>query len=541
MRQTDEVQAKVRSIGLAVVFALAVAFLYLVYQATQFQDLTDISALDYAQVARNFARGEGFTTDFIRPLMLGELAKPSIDSSPEVAMAPLHPGLMGVFFKVFGATGRAAAWCCGLWFMLTCAVTYLLALKVFNRAVAVLATIIVATDAALLRYAVSGLETSLLTLLVTLLFAVLYFHWESDRARLGLSAAAGLLVGLIYLTDYPWIALFIPVLIVVWANSRGKGAAANAIAFIALCVIVTAPWTIRNYTLTGRLLPYRCTEAAMGTLSYPANTLYRSFAPPEFNGVIKYAASAPREMYSKLRSNLMQMLPMVAGLGGLFVGAFFWVAILVPFGGDGFSRARYVLYGTLLLLIVTLSVLGITGRSLAPFGPVAVVTAIALFTSLLDRRVARMEGRAQGRWRNFGIALLLIVHLAPLTLTMVPGFGSDFNQGTQLQRSADELNTLLPEGGPVITDMPWAVAWYADRPAIWLPYRTLDVRRMEEKVGRVNYMLLTPYVFQIRDAEKATGWARAWQQGLGSDAQYDTWVLDKRLANSGWVLFKHTL
>lgn len=284
-------------------------------------------------------------------------------------MAPLHPGLMGVFFKVFGASGRAAAWCCGLWFMLTCAVTYLLALKVFNRAVAVLATIIVATDAALLRYAVSGLETSLLTLLVTLLFAVLYFHWESDRARLGLSAAAGLLVGLIYLTDYPWIALFIPVLIVVWANSRGKGAAANAIAFIALCVIVTAPWTIRNYTLTGRLLPYRCTEAAMGTLSYPANTLYRSFAPPEFSGVLKYAASAPREMYSKLRSNLMQMLPMVAGLGGLFVGAFFWVAILVPFGGDGFSRARYVLYGTLLLLIVTLSVLGITGRSLAPLRP----------------------------------------------------------------------------------------------------------------------------------------------------------------------------
>lgn len=541
MRQTDEVQAKVRSIGIAVVFALAVAFLYLVYQATQFRDLTDISALDYAQVARNFARGDGFTTKLIRPLVLGDLKQPSIDRCPEVTMAPLHPGLMGVFFKAFGATDRSAAWCCGLWFMLTCAVTYLLALRVFNRPVAVLATIIVATDAALLRYAVSGLETSLLTLLVTLLLAVLYFHWESDRARLGLSAAAGLLVGLIYLTDYPWIALFIPVLILVWANAREKGGLLNALAFVIVCMIVIAPWTIRNFSLTGNLLPYRCTEAAMGTLSYPANTLYRSFAPPEFNGVVRYAAGAPREMYVKARGNLMQLLPLVAGLGGLFVGAFFWVAVLVPFGGEGFSRARYVLYGTLLLLMVTLSVLGMTGRSLAPFGPVAVVTAMALFTSLLDRRVARMESRAQGRWRNLGIALLLIVHLAPLALTMVPGFGSDFNQGTQLQRAAGELNTMLPDGGPVIADMPWAVAWYADRPAIWLPYRTLDVRRMEDKVGRVNYMLLTPYVFQVRDAEKTTGWARAWQQGLGSDAQYDTWVLDRRLANGAWVLFKHTL
>ena len=145
------------------------------------------------------------------------------------------------------------------------------------------------------------------------------------------------------------------------------------------------------------------------------------------------------------------------------------------------ASARALCLYDMLLLIVTLSVLGITGRSLAPFGPVAVVTAIALFTSLLDRRVARMEGRAQGRWRNFGIALLLIVHLAPLTLTMVPGFGSDFNQGTQLQRAADELNTLLPEGGPFITDMPWAVAWYAE--SATGSYRTLDVRRMRRRSG----------------------------------------------------------
>ena len=68
MRQSEKFQARVRHVAISVIVAFGIAFLYLVYHATQFDDLRDINALDMAQVARNLSRGEGFTTKFIRPL-----------------------------------------------------------------------------------------------------------------------------------------------------------------------------------------------------------------------------------------------------------------------------------------------------------------------------------------------------------------------------------------------------------------------------------------------------------------------------------------
>jgi len=164
MRQSDVIQARFRQVAISVLVAMGVVFIYLVYNATQFDDITDINAMDMAQVARNFAAGEGFTTKIIRPLSL--TVNKSLERHPELTLSPLHPITAAGLFRLTGApTARIMAWACGIAFLLTVGVTYLLALKIFNPQVALLALVIVATDAVVLQYAISGLESSLLTLL----------------------------------------------------------------------------------------------------------------------------------------------------------------------------------------------------------------------------------------------------------------------------------------------------------------------------------------------------------------------------------------
>jgi len=167
------------------------------------------------------------------------------------------------------------------------------------------------------------------------------------------------------------------------------------------------------------------------------------------------------------------------------------------------------------------------------------VIGLALFCELLNRRLARVEEpRQRNRWRALGIGLLVAVHVVPLGLMMMPGFPTYYGQGLAWQRAADELESFVAEGSPVITDVPWVMAWYGDRPAVWLPHQPVDVRRLEQEVGRIRYLVLTPELVRVADSEKATGWARAWQRALREDIRYDTWVVDQRLANAGWILFR---
>ena len=60
-----------------VLVVLAAIALSLVYTAGQFRGLERREAMDMAQLARNVARGKGFTTYVIRPLSLWQLPAPT--------------------------------------------------------------------------------------------------------------------------------------------------------------------------------------------------------------------------------------------------------------------------------------------------------------------------------------------------------------------------------------------------------------------------------------------------------------------------------
>lgn len=538
MRQSEQFQAKARQIGITLIIAFGLAFLYMVYQSTQFDDLTDSRSLDIAQVARNMSRGEGFTTKIIRPISLTVSKK--IQRHPELTLAPLQPTVMAGFFKVFGANARVAAWTSGFFFLLTLVMTYLLALRVFDPRVALLAMIMVGTDVAMLQTAISGQEGTLLAFLLTTLLFLLVLHSQSEKRQPLLAGLAGITVALLYLTEYVWIVVAIPVAIVVFLNSRSNRGVANIAVFAVLCIAAMMPWFVRNNNVTGSpFYTLRSLDPMASTMTYTGNTLVRRYevSPPTF---LSFCVDAPREVYMKARRSLLAMRNVVGTLGGPFVAAFFWVAIFIPLGGMGFRRIRIALYATMLLLVGVLAFYGAAVRLLMPLAPVMTVIGVALFVELLDRRISSLDERAIAKWRSVGVGIFVALQVLPLLLVMFEGVPTYYQQGVALQKAANELNSQIQSDGPVITDVPWTVAWYADRPAIWLPHRPVDVRRIEQEVGRIETLMLTPALMRTADAESARDWANAWRRALEDDIQYDSWVVDARLANAAWILFRHT-
>ena len=71
-------------------------------------------------------------------------------------------------------------------------------------------------------------------------------------------------------------------------------------------------------------------------------------------------------------------------------------------------------------------------------------------------------------------------------------------------------NPPIPQEGadattaPVYSDMPWAIAWYADRPAIWLPRTDVDQRRIEQKIpgapSKPTLEALMPFIEEAKQA-----------------------------------------
>ena len=548
MRESAPVPNTLRLWLAGAIIGIGIVFVYVVFQASRGSEAIDLRAMDQAQMARNLARGAGFTTEFIRPLSLARI--PQISNHPDLYQAPLHPVFMSLLFRAFGASPRVISWSSGILFLLTLPLVLWIGWKVFSRKVALLSVVAVALNSAVLFTAASGTEGGLLTLLITAAAVVCIYHARVPARRRLFTLLAGALAALCYLTSYVWIMAFPALLLVVLLNVPARQRRQTAVLFVLAYVVVTLPWGLRNQRLTGtpfpRLYAY---ETIQGTRTHSGNTLLRSYDPaPE--SVLGFMATSPREMYEKVHDNAVNLYPLLFAIGGVVIMPFFIVAILIPLGVAGvppvIDRLRLGTYLLLVLLFIILTLVVPDGRLLMPLVPLLTVVAAAFFYQLLDLRLRTGTERFRVRWTNAAVALLLVLQGFPLLLQLARGRPVMEAAPAATRRASNELNALIREmsigadssSQPVYTDVPWAVAWYADRPAIWLPHTDADVRRIEQNVGQVRWLVLTPQISDVATAEKATPWADIWRRGLSEKGTFGGWRVRQRLANGAWVLLE---
>jgi hypothetical protein len=543
-------------VGLAV---LGFGLLALFYNLFEYRHMSTPEGMDAAQVARNISRGEGFATRFVRPLSVALVERHQMrqagrtadfamlrENHPDLANPPVHPLFLAAVMKVLPfdhdiPEGRAVrrhqpdlllALVNQALFLVLVLLVFRLARKWFDEPVAWLSALILAGSELFWRFTHSGLPVLLLTILFVLLLGCLTAMERGVREgsipgnRLMLLAGwAGALVGLGCLTRYGFGCLIVPVIAFLVWFCPSRRLAFPALAILAFAMVIT-PWLARNHAVSGTLFGTAGYAVFQGMRDFEGDRVERSLQPPPIDLI---QDGAPRKIAGGLLPILRNDLPK---LSGSWVSAFFLVGLLLPFVDPGRARMRIFVVLCLLVLIpiqalartpaLELSTEVHGGNLLVLLSPPIIIFGAALFFTLLDRLTLPFF-----RGRELVAGLFVAILIAPLALALLPPRDA---AGPVSPGHVQFLSGWLEPGELMMSDVPWAVAWYGDRQCIWLTARLQDNRegedllRLEDDLRREDFYSVNDLRKPVRAlyfTERTLD--RAFFQGFFLDQNPGTW------------------
>jgi len=326
-------------------------------------------------------------------------------------------------------------------------------------------------------------------------------------------------VGCLTRYSFGWILIPLLVYLVIFGGSRR----------IVLALVVTftfaaimAPWIIRNYHLSGAPFGVAGYSIMENTMMFPENRLQRSL-DPDFTRI--YLMPFWLKLINNLRVMVLTDLPR---LGGSWVSAFFLVGFLVHFRNPAIRRLRYFLLMCLGVFVIT-QALGRTTLSeespeinsenlLVLMTPFALMYGISLFFLLLD--LINLPLKAL---RYVIIGAFSIVACLPMILAFLPPKTIPVAYPPYYPPAIQTLAGWVKEKEMIMSDIPWAVAWYGNRQSIWLTLKcTPDARdksthenffEVNDYIKPVAILYLTP---ETMDSRFLTQWIKAGEQSWGS-------------------------
>jgi 4-amino-4-deoxy-L-arabinose transferase-like glycosyltransferase len=488
-----EVGRGTRTIKL-IVFGLAVVLFALWYNLNEFRSYSTKEAMEVGQLARNLSEGRGFTTHFIRPLTLqlvndqqGVEARLSRRPHPDLANPPLYPVLLAGLMKVlpFKWDAPRSFWIYSpeMWiaifnqvlFLVTLFLTFRLGAKLFDEAVGAIAAIVLAGSEVLWRFSVSGLSTMLaLLIFVCLLWCLVKLEagTRSEQSKgwgyfLKWGLATGMCAGLGALTRYSFVWLVIPVLAfsILFIRPRGWLVAG---AIVAVFLLLLTPWLARNYQASGTLFGIPGFAASQDTLPFPGHRLERSFEP-------NLDRLEGRDYARKLFANSAEMMQDdLPRLGGSWVTAFFLPALFLPYRNRTLSRMRWFLLMTMLVFIpvqalgrthlTTDSPVINTENLLVILTPGVFIFGVGLYFVLVEHVQLPIQ-----ELKHLMTGAFAFVACLPLAFTLLPPRTFPIAYPPYYPPWVQETSRFLKTDELMMSDMPWAVAWYGDRDCVWTP------------------------------------------------------------------------
>jgi hypothetical protein len=546
---------------------MGIVLLLVGYNWRSFRNMATQEAMDAAQVARNLAEGKGYTTLFIRPLSMHLVKKrneaklgvvPSDSHAdytqikgmhPDLANAPVYPcvlaGLMKVLPFKYEVNNTAPFWSRDghfwrsepdflislfneLLFFAVIVMTFFLARRLFDANVAWLSAVLLLGCELFWRFSVSGLSTMLLLLIFTgLVWCLVFLEREAREPKWGqtslllLSVAAGLLTGVGTLTRYSFGWLIIPVLVFLILLPGPRKAVLCSVVLVVFAIMV-APWVYRNYIISGTPFGTASFAALETTFLFPGNRLERSLEP-DFSSVFLTA------FIYKLLINSRQILQSdLPRLGGNWTTSFFLVGLLLPFRNLAVRRLRYFL-GVCFGILVVVQALGRTQLSddspdinsenlLILLAPLVLVYGVSLFFALLDQmKLLFLEAR------YLAIGLFAVVMCLPMICAFLPPRTVPLVYPPYYPPVIQQISNWMKENELMMSDIPWAVAWYGNRQCLWLTLNAAPDPK--DPNSRENFFTVFDYQKPIRavyltpqtmDSRFLTEWIRAGEHSWGN-------------------------
>jgi Dolichyl-phosphate-mannose-protein mannosyltransferase len=549
-----------------VVGVVALAFLY---DLRAYRNLATPEAMDSAQLARNIAEGEGYKTLFLRPFSLylvqkHEAAKkPDAGANapldlariktahPDISNPPVYPLLLAGLMKVlpfdYTVNLKKPFWTNNgnFWryqpdffialfnealLLLIVVLTFFLAKNLFDSNVAWLAAILVLGCERLWRFSASGLSTMLL---LAMFLGLVMFLLEIERSSreskprlrwiLGLAVAVGVLTGVGALTRYAfgWAVVPVAVFLLLFSGPRRWW---HMLAALLAFMLVLTPWIVRNEIASGTPFGTAGYAVVEGTFIFPQFQLERSVSPELAHAL--WLKPYGQKLFGNLRVILAGDLLNSAG-GWLY--ALFFTGLFMGFRSTGARRIRYFLLMCLGVFAIVQS-LGRTQLSeLSPeinsenlmvlLVPLVFVFGAGFFFTLLGQMALPLAQLRYAVVAGF-VALCCLPMIFTLASVKTSPVVYPPYYPPQIQQSArwmqpDEL---------MMSDVPWAVAWYGQRQCTWLTLDAQDDFFAINNLKPVRALYLTP---QTMDGKFVTEWMEAPKRSWGNFLMQT--LVDKRV------------
>jgi hypothetical protein len=300
-----------------------------------------------------------------------------------------------------------------------------------------------------------------------------------------LAALAGGLVALAGLTRYSFAWLIVPTVIFL-ATVPHPRRGLLAVWAVGMFVVVMGPWVVRNLLLSGAPFGTAGFAVFQGTAWFPGDELERTLNP--YFGGLEGA-----DYFGKLLVGVREIVGSeLPRLGGSWVSAFFLVGLLVPFRSPTLGRMRWFLVVSLALFIgvQALSRTHLTAASpeinsenlLAVFSPLVWMFGVGLFFVLIEP----LGLPAAARYAVTGVFCL--ISCLPLILGLLVRPPTALSYPPYYPPWIQEKSNWLGDNDLLMTDMPWATAWYGDRQSIWwsLKLRNNPTDRWKNDFYEVN-------------------------------------------------------
>jgi hypothetical protein len=475
-------------IGLLALAIVILAAVMATYYKKTYSELTERTAMDQAQVARNISTGEGFKTRLIRPFNAALLDGDG-NYLPELNNAPLYPYFLSALFKFKEPCDQVTSWASLGFLGLTLIATFVFGRVLFNLKTGLTAAAAVGLSAAALRVGTSGAELTVSAFLLTSILVAVALHSRSARrSSLVWAGVAAACAAALYMTDYVFAFAILP--LAVYFAASGRFRRGSLVVFLIVSAVLMAPCAYRNAVHTGfAVLGVRAWDVMADTMKFPGDVLYRS-TDPALRDPSKALLFAFEEFGSFARKlvhrsgDMASALPSTMGLGVL---AFALVSVLYRFKNPAANTVRGLLYGLGPVMIAVLAVYSDGTDCLVIFAPAVAVFASAYLILLVEAR------KLDPFFARVLVGGFLFVTAIPILPMLIWGSGGD----GAYDRRASTSQYFYEAGNRgisslVYTDAPWVASWRTMSPAVWVPMKDEDVHTLEAKGMTMRVVILTP-------------------------------------------------
>jgi hypothetical protein len=517
----------------AIIIRRAIFFVILVSLAIisiffTFKGLSSPRGMEQAQIGREIARGNGYSTKVIRPLALKQMEdankeKPRLENLPDTYHAPLNPCVYAAVLKATDASDnqrwrmpqksniyqldRVIAATCVIFFLISIGVNYLLISRIFDTTIASVTALLMLFCELMWTLSQSGLPQMLMLMLFS---CAMFFLWravensEENKSTLGPILVSGIFMCLLVLTHWITLWMYIGYVIFAAVYFKPRGVIATALGgMLALFVIPVVYFLYISPTGSPFGTAYYAIHNGLGS---GEDSIMRSLSPANEELGLQGL------LLNILGTTLRQISDLHRNFGAILVAPIFFLALLHPFKRASLASFRWLILLMWIFAGIGMSIYGIRDGATDSnqihilFAPLMAAYGLAMVSILWGRLNIPPS---MGALRYAHLILIVAISAGPMLLPLFknvkqgisadniggfpnwpPYYPKAFNRTLADNTSTKDI---------IISDTPWAVAWYADRMSVWLPRDLEQIEQIETLASNqqtpVSGIVISPYSF----------------------------------------------